>query len=498
MNQRDHKVERACFSREGRRRIFGKMTAGAAAATLLAGGAGVFGIAAAAQADAADQPFDAAHSYVFVGTGTNGTTLSQLVADSVGGSSSFVEIATAQVNYNAIAYNTADNYLYGIVGVQNGSDIPIGALIRIGSDGTVTQIGTSVYQYGDGGANYGAFGSDGYLYVGNTGYSNVFVIDVTTGDTVKVLDLGASVPRFEDWAYADGYFWAVAESGKFVRVDPENGDIATFDSSIEGGQVYGASWTYPNGDFGFSRNGDGKVYQVAITDPSSATPSFTIVSTSTGPSSSNNDGAASPGLPADLAITKSASPTSIAAGDTVTYTLTVKNNGAGDSTGYTVTDVVPSGLTSVSTSSDECSVDERTVTCVGGELDSGESASFTVTATVPSAGLSDSVENTATVEGGPNDLPDPDTGNNASTASISPVSPSPTSSATVSPLATSTATPEATESVSPVGSSSSEAIPLADTSADSSALGGVFAATCALLVGLSGVIIAWVLRRRRA
>ncbi|MEV7782432.1 hypothetical protein [Kitasatospora sp. NPDC088351] len=43
-------------------------------------------------------------------------------------------------------------------------------------------------------------------------------------------------------------------------------------------------------------------------------------------------------------------PEIVKPGAAVTYTLTVKNNGPGNSSGYTVTDTVPAPLTNVKTS----------------------------------------------------------------------------------------------------------------------------------------------------
>ncbi|MFJ2782038.1 MULTISPECIES: hypothetical protein [unclassified Kitasatospora] len=43
-------------------------------------------------------------------------------------------------------------------------------------------------------------------------------------------------------------------------------------------------------------------------------------------------------------------PEIVKPGAAVTYTLTVKNNGPGNSSGYTVTDTVPTPLTNVKTS----------------------------------------------------------------------------------------------------------------------------------------------------
>ncbi len=71
----------------------------------------------------------------------------------------------------------------------------------------------------------------------------------------------------------------------------------------------------------------------------------------------------------DLAITKTASATTVQAGQTVTYTLTLANKGGKDATNVLVSDPLPAGTTYVSSSSG-CSYDaaSRTVTCDAGDF----------------------------------------------------------------------------------------------------------------------------------
>ncbi len=75
----------------------------------------------------------------------------------------------------------------------------------------------------------------------------------------------------------------------------------------------------------------------------------------------------------DLAIEKTASSTSVAAGDQLVYTLLVTNNGPSDATGVTVTDELPAGVQYVSGSSDQGTVSESggIVTVDVGALDAG-------------------------------------------------------------------------------------------------------------------------------
>ena len=119
-----------------------------------------------------------------------------------------------------------------------------------------------------------------------------------------------------------------------------------------------------------------------------------------------------PTLEADLSIAKSDSPDPVTVGSPLTWTLAVANHGPDAAAGVTVTDVLPSGVTFVSSSTTvgSCS-GTATVTCDLGSLGNGTGATVKIVVTPGSAGtLSNTAKVSATTD-------DPVAGNNSSSVS---------------------------------------------------------------------------------
>lgn len=380
------------------------LSASLAAASLLS-------FAAPASAAPGD-PFDPARPTIFIAQGTP-TQLSIATPDDAGNFSFTNEGAPAPVNYNGIAFNTADNFLYGFVTSNPSAEIPLGSLVRVGQSGSVTRVGTTTFPVGGTSFNVGALGPNGNIYATLTTDDTLVVVNPATGAQVGApITLSTSlndVGQVSDWTFSQGFLWGIGDGRRIVRVDPATGTVTSWVSTLAFDTGFaGAAWTYIDGTVGFSHNTTGNVTRLAIANPAAASPTFTLVSSKSGPANASNDGAASPGLPADLALTKTSS--GFAAGATVTYTLTVTNRGRGFSTGWTLTDTVPDTLTSVAATSTAatCAVAGNRVTCTGGDLDPDASATVTVTAQVP-AGFTGSVRNSAEVVG---NEPDPVEANN--------------------------------------------------------------------------------------
>ncbi|MBN9187338.1 MAG: DUF11 domain-containing protein, partial [Microbacterium sp.] len=321
------------------------------------------------------------------------------------------EGATADRGYNAMGYDTANNYLYAIrrdTGFTN-------ALQRIGQGGVVVGLGavsglpvsTATYNQG----TFGAGATAHILYVRETGATNrMYAVNVTTL-TATTVALSATPQLISDIVYKDGYVWGFSDTDRVYRIDPATGQVSSWATGFGLNLAFGAQWVYGNGNIGLSANATGRVYQVRIDGSATPNPTFTLVASSTGPASANNDGAAIPGADVDLGIVKTG-PATYSAGGALTYTLTVTNNSAVGSSGYVVTDPLPAALTGATTATAGCAVSGGTLTCVRGPLAAGASSTITVTGTV-AAGTTGILSNTATVLGNEHD---PNPTNDQSTA----------------------------------------------------------------------------------
>jgi uncharacterized repeat protein (TIGR01451 family) len=349
-----------------------------------------------------------------------GTTATQLYGETyVLGSAVFTPIgapwtgSNGTTRYNAIGFNTADRLIYGVSEVTSSTN---NDLLQIGSDGSVNDLGviTGLPTNAEFINNGAFFNGDFYIMSYNT--QTVYKVDLATL-------VATAVPLSQVWSASDftqigNSLWGLSGSN-FERLDPATGQVSYFPNTIlsvtggagGGDSAGGAVFTFGNGNFGVSSSDTGVVSQVSISDPDSATPVITLVSQSPGPVSQRNDGASC--VPAlddtDLSIAKSG-PAQVLTSGTITWTLNVSNAGPAISSGYTVTDQVPAGVTNVASSTAGCTVAGNDVTCVGPALLVGDTNTITITGTAPSADGS-CVTNIAAVLANEND---PDQSNNTS------------------------------------------------------------------------------------
>ena len=150
---------------------------------------------------------------------------------------------------------------------------------------------------------------------------------------------------------------------------------------------------------------------ISMTAPANGggvTNSATVSAVTGDPNNANNTASVSTTVvaQADLSIVKSG-PNGVTAGQNIVYTIVVTNNGPSSSTGVTVTDPTPAGLTFVSNSG-ACT---SAFPCNLGTLTSAQSATITATYSTPGT-LSGNVINTATVSS--TGTPDPNNANDSS------------------------------------------------------------------------------------
>ena len=119
----------------------------------------------------------------------------------------------------------------------------------------------------------------------------------------------------------------------------------------------------------------------------------------------------------DLELSKSVSDETPDEGDTITWTITVDNNGPHDATGIEVTDLLPSGVTYVSYSADQGTYVAGTGIWTVGDVDENRDATLTITATVDSGTAGQSILNEAEITNA--DQSDSSPGNEYASAEIS-------------------------------------------------------------------------------
>lgn len=136
------------------------------------------------------------------------------------------------------------------------------------------------------------------------------------------------------------------------------------------------------------------------------------------PNTSNNSATAavSTNPAADLHIEKVADRTTADVGETITWTVTARNDGPSSATGVVITDTAPAGVTLQTPSGlppgVSCSVAGQVVTCSrSGSLANGASVAITLRGTVNLSSAGTPLQNSATVGG---DQFDPDTADNLS------------------------------------------------------------------------------------
>ena len=189
-------------------------------------------------------------------------------------------IGSQQGRYNAMGLRAADGYLYG---VQQGN------LIRIGSNGAVTNLGPLGLPKN---AYTGDFDDNGLLHV-SAGGEHWHTVDVDTMTVTPIPELSGTA-RVADIANVNGIFYGVSTPGELYRFDPVNKTVTNRGpvTGVAGSGAFGAAWSTAGGNLYVGRN-SGPIYQ--IVGYSSGTPQATQVATAQ--STNSNDGGSCPYAP---------------------------------------------------------------------------------------------------------------------------------------------------------------------------------------------------------
>lgn len=175
-------------------------------------------------------------------------------------------------------------------------------------------------------------------------------------------------------------------------------------------------------------NGESKAFNIVVSIDASARGDLVnyanVTSDALDPDGDNNSASISNTVDysADLQITKTASPNPVNVGDTITYTLAIKNLGPNNTSAVVVNDYLPSGVTLDEESLPEgCSYENYAVICTVPEtFFYGEEKSFEFNVTVDAGQEGNTIENTATVSSAEDD-PNPDNDSSTATTTVNQV-----------------------------------------------------------------------------
>ncbi|MFF0344315.1 hypothetical protein [Kribbella sp. NPDC004875] len=146
----------------------------------------------------------------------------------------------------------------------------------------------------------------------------------------------------------------------------------------------------------------------------------TVTTSTSDPNPDNNTSSVTTDVTrtADLALVKSVEPASPAPGESVVFTLTIRNDGPSDAEQVRVADTVPTAFAITGVQSDaNCATAGQHVSCTLARLAAGASVTVRIAATLDSGFTGGALKNTAKVN---SDTPDPEDSNNTGTVTVTP------------------------------------------------------------------------------
>lgn len=372
------------------------------------------------------------------------------------GNTTFEKVgAAANWVYNALAYNPNDGYLYAISqgrlktprSAQTGTptydedrNYPAGHLLRVSPEnGSVTDLGLigNIQRQSPGrwpndlwgGITSGVITATGDFIFSNSsksGTKDQYVLNLNgigtrpTATQLRATSITANL-QSNDYSFfgdsSDGYIYGMRNSSTILeRIEIATGRVTEFDMSgvrdplgnVMNSAIYGTAWTYPNGNLGFGRNGTNLSYQIEVYDSTATSFRARLVSVAPAPTSQSNDAASNALVVGDANLAIEKKLVSMENGQ-ATWEITVSNLGPCGSSGFSVTDLVPSDkysdvrfdfLTNGWVSNNV--TNGNTLVALHGPLENGQKATLRLTAKFD-ASTSRCVENTASVFGNEKD-----------------------------------------------------------------------------------------------
>ncbi|MCQ1057212.1 LruC domain-containing protein [Photobacterium sp. DNB23_23_1] len=269
-------------------------------------------------------------------------------------------------NLNAAGYNETDNFIYAFNTTQK-------KVVQVGNDFKattlpVTGLPDSPFYVGD------VANNTYYLY-----RSGLYTIPLDENDPNylkgRKIEGSDGSMKITDFAFHpdDGNIYAVDnKQGHFYRINPNDGSKTILGNAGVTG-TFGAAYFEASGNFYFSRNQDGIIFTIDVSDPNNI--DTTAVQFAAGPKSGLNDGVRCASAPVEIE--------SIDLGDAPdSYQTSVDNNGARhdlSNNSLFLGGVAPDSESVVGTSDDATGVDDEDGVIIT-PLQNGEQAMITVTA----------------------------------------------------------------------------------------------------------------------